>query len=284
LGAATLYCVAAASIFAAGEPPENRHFHFEDLLPRSLQTNPRQEFTVLTEVTPEGKKRAAASREAPEYYVGADGGLVESGDPVAGERPPAAGVLAKTLQQALAQNGYLAANAGHAPTLFIQYRWGSYNQIGISMNADGTQDEHQMTNFIERCAIVGGTKFAIDVMRAYRTTGSIEHFRRLNDDNDQLISRAEANLYFVIASAYDFAAAQRGEKKLLWRTRMSTTSHGLTMQESLPSIVRLAGPYFGRDMAAPSVLTPRLSGGRVEVGPATVKEYLTDPPPSRSKR
>ncbi len=287
-GALAISCVAQSTDATYRAP-----FSLQDLLPRAFQPNPRLEFTVFTEVTPAGKQKPIASRESPVYYVGADGGKMEMGDVIAGERPPQTVVLQKTLQNSLTQSGYLGATRANPPTIFIHYRWGSYNQISYStqgFSGDGGPeaapvDNFQVANLIERCAIVGGTRFALDAARSMRSSGSLQFFRSQSPTNDLLLSRAEGNLFFVIASAYDYAAAQRGERILLWRTRMSTTSNGLTMEETLPAIVRLAGPYFGKETKEPQILSPRLSGGRVEAGPAIVVEQdVATPAAPRSSR
>ena len=47
-------------------------------------------------------------------------------------------------------------------------------------------------------------------------------------EKEYLRDQAEDDLYFVAASAYDYAKLAQGEKKLVWRTTMTVTSAGLT--------------------------------------------------------
>jgi len=52
---------------------------------------------------------------------------------------------------------------------------------------------------------------------------------------------------------------------------MTVNALGVNMLETVPSLISSAGPYFGREMADPVVLTKRISReGKVEVGTPTV--------------
>lgn len=56
----------------------------------------------------------------------------------------------------------------------------------------------------------------------------------------------------TITVTYDYAAfTQRHERKLLWATRISCPSHGLSLPAALPAMLTLAGPNIGRETPRP---------------------------------
>jgi hypothetical protein len=260
--------------------PKER-FRLADLLPRTLQKNPRLNLSIITELSDDGRKVAAPTKERPAYYTVLDGGLVEAGDVMAGEKPPAAEKLARMMRSALAESGFQPATAANPPTLLVHYRWGVYNHLSPLSDEDGDpEDDAMRKNFMARASLVGGQKFAGDLLRAYdrRGMGALEAFRLKEPDYELLVQMAESDLYFLIAIAYDGEAAKQGKKKVLWTTKLSTDAHGLVMDETLPALVANAGPYFGHETKGAVIFHPRIHEGRVEIGEATVKGYLDEVP------
>lgn len=299
----TLVCLASAvaGAFAASPatPAKEDHegFRLSDLLPRSLQRNPRLEISVLTEMSPQGKTLKAPDPAHPVYYASWDGGLVERGDSVAGERPPNPARLAAVMRQALAASGYLPASAEHLPTIVVHYRWGSYNHLTAiddgsstqstgdadsapSLPADDMADDTVRRNLIMRAALVGGPAFARDLIRA-ADLHLMEQFRMRDSRNDELVDMALGDLYFVVAVGYDAAAAHQGKAVALWTTKISTNSQGLAMDETLPALASSGRKFFGHETEGPVLTSPRLFGGKVEVGePFVVKDPAVPPPPA----
>src|SRR5437762_2179150 len=79
----------------AAKPKEKEKFTWSDLLPRSFQKNPRLDVMLRTELFEAGKKVPPPTVDHPTYYFLLDGGLVEEGDPVAGDKPPPPAGLAE---------------------------------------------------------------------------------------------------------------------------------------------------------------------------------------------
>lgn len=60
---------------------------------------------------------------------------------------------------------------------------------------------------------------------------------------------------------------------------MTVGAAGVTQTDSLPTLIRSAAPYLGREMTEPATLTPRtLREGRVDLGPLIIKDELATPP------
>jgi hypothetical protein len=245
-----------------------------NLLPLSMQRDPRVNLSVLTEMTPEGRQVKPPTRAHPAYFVAHDQGLTEEGDIVAGEVPPSKAVLGEALYKGLSVNGYLPATNEHAPALVIDLRWGAFNKLNFTQK----YDDLELVNLAERAAIVGGMQFSADMMRAFQKGNRIlKAFRMQSPRNDWLVDRAMGDLYFVIASAYDANALAEGRLKLLWRTKMSTASQGVTMDGTIPALVVSSGPFFGRETAGAMRLNrPVIKDGKVEIGTATIKGYLDE--------
>ncbi len=289
-----------------------------NLLPRAFQKNPRVDFNVVTEMTKEGRQAPQASPSAPIYYVDQPGSFVERGlGAAAGETRPAVARMQKALQEALAQSGYRPASEGHPPSIAIIYAWGSHTSATRedvsdpdAGGGDAISNEARVNDMIERARIVGGEKFATDLIKAMAEEGAarrataqprgdptgtvatqpntageaagaltslfspVERFRRKSDKNRSLMEDATGSVYFVVASAYDFSSARTNSKILLWRTKMSVSSAGLSMGDTMPSLITAAGPFFGKDMPEVEVLNQRLHRtGTVRLAPMEVEEF-----------
>jgi len=154
---------------------------------------------------------------------------------------------------------------------------------------------HKMEHdeILRRAGLIGGEKFARDLAKvlaeeevnrgaveAMRSLGFISidaasPLRRFMNANENLMMLVEdtfSGCYFVIASAYDYTAMKKGQRVLLWRTKMTVNSSGINMTESLPTLVQAAGPYLGKDMTDAVTLTRRILGNNVDIGEMRVIE------------
>lgn len=155
---------------------------------------------------------------------------------------------------------------------------------------------------LERATLIAGAKFASELGDAisreitYRIGGGgggappeddpNSPFNRFRNKNDKLLAFVEdsfSSCYFVIASAYDYAAMAKGNRILLWRTKMTVNSSGVSMTESLPTLIATAGPYLGREMSEAESISKRISReGHVQIGTATVVDDSVKPAPQPS--
>jgi hypothetical protein len=86
-----------------------------------------------------------------------------------------------------------------------------------------------------------------------------------------LLEQTANDIYYVVASAYDYRSASTNKRVLLWRTRMTVAAEGVSQVQTLPALVLAASPYFGKDMAEPELLTKRpVPEGSVEIGTPVV--------------
>jgi hypothetical protein len=286
-------------------------------VPMPLRKNAELDFSVITEMTGDGRAITPPTKQNPAYYTEHIAGHQERGIPIGGEDAPDAESMKRWLQKSLEENGYLPipTDESRAPDLILVWSWGSYDAIhansivftGVGFSADNeiydptrnidpsmeqfmparvrevyTLTQTTIANVLGRAQLVGGQAFADklrDALQARFAGDGGAACLALSQSNPKygwLMQEALHPRYFVIASAYDYASAAREEKKLLWRTKISTNSDGVAMRASMITMVAGAAPYFGKDMQEPEIKLRRLwRKGRVEIGEAEVVEYIT---------
>lgn len=302
------------SVFAADPTPPDKSKPEDkpksgwvfSLLPKSVQQNPNLDLTVVTEVTDAGKKFPQASPQKPVYYEPVSSGYHPLGDTAAADNKIVQAEILKILERSLTANGYLPAKLPeHPPTIAIFYVWGSDN-LFIEPDPDNpTTDSEKVTrNILDRAALVGGEKFAKQMLDLFVQANEqaaantqlpvndpdgnvtpiapvlgqdqldfanpVYRFKQHSVKNAFLVDQAVSDCYYVVASAYDYKELSK-RKILLWRTRMTCNAQGVSQEQSIPTLIASAGPYFGKEMPEPEILTKRsVRDGKVEIGPATV--------------
>lgn len=257
--------------------------------------------TVITEMTEAGKKLPEVTPQAPAYFVTQSAGFHSLGEP-SNTKAPLPAELEGMLKKALAANGYLPATPpAHAPSLLVVYTWGAHYALHPEDDAS-ISGEMVERNLLDRAGLVGGPQFAQKLQKLFEQKAAlddaltgmpagplgspemadaqkefldpIERFASESPKNRFIIEQAFDDVYFVVASAYDYAAAGQNERRLLWRTRMTVDAKGVAMNDTLPTLIDTASPYFGRDLPEPETLIKRaLKEGKVDVGtPRVVPE------------
>lgn len=298
-----------AAVPAPKKPASSGNQWVFSLLPKSLQKNPKVEMTVITEMTEAGKKLPEVTPQAPAYFLAQSAGFHSLGEP-SNAKPPLPAELEDMLKKALAANGYLPANPpAHAPSLLVVYSWGAHYALHPE-DDDSISGDMVLRNILDRAGLVGGPQFAQKLQKLFEQKSAmleanpparpdptginpgiepilgaaqqefadpIRLFAEESPKNSFIIDQAFDDVYFVVASAYDYAAAGQNERRLLWRTRMTVDAKGVAMNDTLPTLIDTAAPYFGRDMPEPETLIKRaLKEGKVDVGtPRVVPEDRT---------
>ncbi|MDO8541451.1 MAG: hypothetical protein Q7S40_13515 [Opitutaceae bacterium] len=284
------------------------------LLPKSLQQNPHLELTVITEVTDEGKKRPSASAQNPVYFELYSAGFRQQGHPPGGEKTLTREDIERLLTRSLASNGFLPAEPpSKVPAIVIIYSWGSHNLLTEGDDENPVLSSEQVArNLLDRAALVGGDRFAKQMLTLFEEadsfylaaqtstppgsepvftpelldfTNPVNLFKRRSPKNEALVEQAAHDVYFVVASAYDYTGMAKNQRQLLWRTRMTVASAGVSQLQTLPTLVLTAAPYFGMDMPEPEVLTRRsMRTGTVEIGTPTVVDPNVPNPKKRAPK
>jgi hypothetical protein len=270
------------------------------LLPKSLQRNPRLELTVITEMTEAGKQLPPVSTQTPAYFEAFSPGPRHLGHSQGNEATPKQAEIERLLFQALATNGYLPAKPPAVPpSLLIIYTWGSHNLLTEGDDENPSLSGEQIArNLLDRAALVGGEKFARRLLDLFQQADAmnvaasarpppggeqvftpamaefanpVSMFKRSDPKNEFLVDQAASDVYYVVASAYDHKSVIANRRVLFWRTRMTVASQGVSADQSFPTLVSSAAPFFGREMAEPEILSKRaMREGSVEIGTPTV--------------
>ncbi|HWA11374.1 MAG TPA: hypothetical protein VG838_18185 [Opitutaceae bacterium] len=161
-------------------------------------------------------------------------------------------------------------------------------------------------NLYDRAALIGGEKYARQLIEAnlaamqqaedIGTSGAsssrigspvltpeaaafmqsqnpIQRMHESSPNMANLMEQTNEDVYFVVASVYDCAALLKGQRVLLWRTKMTVDTRGVAMADTLPAVIVAAAPYFGHETEEAFALDKRVvRQGKVEVGTPTVVE------------
>ena len=131
---------------------------------------------------------------------------------------------------------------------------------------------------LERAVLVGGQSFRKSLSQRLSFGDTIlDHAAKL----DFLTDQASDDLYFVMVSAYDFAALKQRQRRLIWRANLTVSARGVSMTDSLPALVLTGAPYFGRDLKESEILFRNVRRGVVELGPSKIIESSMPLPPSK---
>ncbi|MEO7411921.1 MAG: hypothetical protein ABIZ81_01070 [Opitutaceae bacterium] len=302
---------AAVPAGAGKESPRKAEWIFS-LLPNFLQKNPPLELTVITETTEAGKKLPAVSPQHPAFFQIHTTGYKQIGEVSGGEHTLPPDELEQILLRSLAVSGYLPAQLpAQPPSLVVVYGWGSHSML-VEGDVENPvySGEQVVSNILDRAALVGGAKFAkellamfveADAMNSAANTqlasggapplspgmltfaNPVNLFKLRDAKNELLLNQAAGNVYYIVASAYDYRSVTEGKQILLWRTRMTVAANGISQAQGLPTLLAAAGPYFGKEMASPELLSKRaVREGNVEIGtPRVIGPTAPAAPPTK---
>ena len=221
------------------------------LLPVPATRAGSMDMIAVAEQTNKGAMVAPPTADNPACYVAYDGGYIEAGDPIAGEKPPTAAAIGQTLRQVLAAQGYKPATAMASPSLLLVYHWGSINKDTIAI----PRLNKLKPNLRARIYLAGSTREAatLENFLLSRKSAPIPNDWApvpgfLTARIEDVLNVANDDRYFVIVSAYDYTAISRHEPALLWRVKLSARSVSSYMEEVLPSLISGGAPFFGRNL------------------------------------
>lgn len=229
---------------------------------------------AVTDTTPAGALRRPVSPANPAYYLAVSAGYRDFGGIIAGDKIPPKEVVMKSIASVLAKQGYLPATNEHLPSLLLFWTWGTMNTDRM---VTMTGDEGPQTNRRQLLRFMGAYKLGLISKDKSGFQDELANSGPLfrDADQDMINDLASEDLYVAAISAYDYAAAARSEKMLLWTTKISCPSRGLAMNETLPVMFTLAGPHIGRETEKPiSVKATDKFKPDVKIGDPTVIEYM----------
>ncbi|MBP8256184.1 MAG: hypothetical protein KAX37_02580 [Opitutaceae bacterium] len=240
---------------------------------------PKHDIQVITvtDTTPAGSLRRPVSVTNPMYYMAVSAGFRDFGGIVGGIKEPPKESVYKAMAAVMAKQGYLPASNEHPAQLMLLWTWGTMNTDRMYSMSNPDDVEGRQINRRQLLRFMGAYKLGLvskepdPLMDDILMQGVLFH----NADQELIDDLSTEDLYVIAIAAYDFQAAMRKEKVLLWTTKISCPSRGLALTETLPVMLALAAPNIGRETDKPvAVLATDKFKPDVKIGEATVVDYL----------
>jgi hypothetical protein len=232
------------------------------------------EVIAVTDTTPAGALRRPVTPANPTYYTAVSAGYRDFGGIIAGDKLPPKEQIFKTIAKVLAKQGYLPATAQHQASLILIWTWGTmYTDRMPTSNGD----EGPLLNRQQLLRFMGAYKLGMISKEPdpFHQDMMLPGMMFRDADSDMLYDLSSEDLFVAAISAYDYNAATRNEKQLLWTTKISCPSRGLSMHDTLPAMLVLAGPHIGKETVKPvSIKATETFKAEVKIGDPTVVEYM----------
>lgn len=272
----------------SGNAPEKLESPYDfSLLPKAFQKHPLLAISVVSEVTEEGKRLKPPTPENPLYYSAASVGYHHEGQGVSEDGKLSKAEVEKRVESALSFSNYLPATEEHPPTVAVFYFWGVHSKLdkGDMETGEGGFRDVRYHNLLSRAALVGGDHFAKELAEALKRQSlmgapslsimdPVYRFTNRDDLTRNLMEQVLDDCYYVVISAYEGAALAHGERKLLWRMKMSTPAQGVSLVETTPALISSGRSFIGRPMVGAAIVGKRIDrDGKVEIGDLKFKGY-----------
>lgn len=231
---------------------------------------------TVTDTTPVGALLRRATPTHPVYYIAVNLGYRDLGGIIAGDKIPPKEAMVKTIAKVLAKQGYIPATKANPPSLVLVWMWGTLYvdkfDTGSDLFSDGQQvNRSQMLRFLGAYKLGMISKNPEPFSDTFYLPGLSGH----GADADSIYDISGDDLYVAGIAAYDFRSFMQKKKVLLWTTKISCPSLGLTMDETLPAMLTIAGPNIGRETVTPVwVNASDKFKPEVKIGDPRLVEYL----------
>ncbi|MEO7599856.1 MAG: hypothetical protein ABIV50_13045 [Opitutus sp.] len=232
------------------------------------------ETVTVTDMSPTGSLRRTPTAANPVYYAAVSGGYRSLGAPKPGEKPVARGAVTDTMMKVLAKRGYLPASAGQRVDLVLVWTWGTLN---AARYVDPQRGYTVVQNRQTLMRFMGSDKLGMGNTRDQTFSGQflIPGLVYYGNDQQRLYDTASEDLYIAVITAYDPTSKDPKNPIKLWTTRVACPSRGFWLDEALPGMLAIAGPFIGRDTEKPVwVRATDKFRPDIQLGDTKLVEYL----------
>lgn len=229
-------------------------------------TRREPDILTVTDVTDEGRSWPSPEPGKPVYYEAISFGT-RNFPGLAGDPTPNSRAMLNLIVKTLAKQGFVRAPKKGVAKVFLSIGWG-YSRANLS--ALGFLGGNKLDLMWE---LESGPMLSPNVLR--------RGFRGV--DEVKVMEAANSDLYIASIQAFDLVALDAGKKILLWHTRIACEATGLTMAETMPTMIIAAGPFIGRETQKPvwRDLTD-LRKANVDIGEAKMLDFVDPAVPKRS--
>jgi hypothetical protein len=191
----------------------------------------------------------------PVYYLAVSAGYRNFGYSMSGQKVPDAMGVLRMATKILEGQGYKMAPPGQTPSIMILFSWGTLYR---------NPNPYALKTYVPEMLKFLGT------YKASVVPGPPNMFQPELENLGALVPQG---IYVMTFSAFDFAMAQKGVAKPLWKTNISNSTRGFYLPEILPTMLTVAAPLIGRETRHPVwINVDKHYEGRVEFGPLKVIE------------
>jgi len=263
--------------------------------------NDKVRVVVVVDMTNEGRKIARPTAAKPTYYLPISVGYKNFGSAHHFQRPPPnSWDIAHEIAKALYDQGYVLMTKQGRPSQVLYFWWGYMAPQNVDVGSNEAdmgkpsaipqadqwgpgQGRSQMSPG-QGYSVAGsdGTVGAFSLgtqnlderqMLSLVAGDTIDDHQKYPDPRlDDVVQMATAPRYYVLISAFDFAAWRRHQSVLLWRAHISTELWGRYFDQVAGALIDAAAPYFGKETTVPQFVSAQaLPIGHVVVGTPEVR-------------
>lgn len=220
---------------------------------------------TVTDVTDEGRSWPSPEPGKPVYYEAISFGT-RNFPGLPGDPSPNPRAMLNLIVKTLAKQGFVRATKKGEAKVFLSIAWG-YSRANLSALGFLGGDKLDLMWELE-----SGPALSPNVLR--------RGFRGM--DEMKIMEAANSDLYIASIQAFDLVALDAGTKKLLWHTRIACEATGITMADTMPTMIIAAGPFIGRETKKPvwRDLTD-LRKANIDIGEVKMLEFV-DPAASKA--
>jgi len=229
-------------------------------------TRREPDILTVTDVTEEGRAWPSPEPGKPVYYEAISFGT-RNFPGLPGDPTPNSRAMLNLIVKTLAKQGFVRARKKGEAKVFLSIGWG-YSRANLSALTFLGGDKLDLTWELE-----SGPMLSPNVLR-----------RDFRDATEvKVMEAANSDLYIASIQAFDLVALDAGKKKLLWHTRIACEATGLSMAETMPTMIIAAGPFIGRETKKPVWRdVTELRKANVDIGEAKMLEYVDPADPKNS--
>lgn len=154
-------------------------------------------------------------------------------------------------------------------------------KFGVELNDVLNQEVHLRSSADSaegaRSAAAGpdGSAVGNSLMSILEASSPLALFMSRDIKTERMVEEVFSDSYYVVVSAVDLKSVADHKPILLWRTKLSLNSIGVSLAETVSPMINAGTDYFGKETDKAVLVTKRLDrSGRVDIGEAKTVEYL----------
>jgi len=150
-------------------------------------------------------------------------------------------------------------------------------QFSIELNDVLNQEVHMRSagDSSDTARAAGGATEGSSFMSLLEASSPLALFMSRDLKTERMVEEVFSDSYYVVVSALDLKSVAERKPILLWRTKLSLNSIGVSLAETVAPLINSGTDYFGKETDKAVLVTKRIQrGGHVDIGEAKMLEYV----------